>query len=139
VRIGNKPDWVGVSLAREQFLALETDGTFWAIDFFSMKPRRPSKYHDWLAASGTSWTIWTLAKDGTINCWADFSREEPFPPYDDSLTNHFIHHVKLPGVRGLEFPDGATLINHFFHLRPSRRPLASINILDAKASSDSAF
>jgi hypothetical protein len=132
VRLGNKSDWVGVSLAGQQYLALEADGTFWAIDFFSMKPKRPSKYHDWLAASGTSWTIWTLASDGTINCWADFSREEPFPPYDDSLTNHFIHHVKLSGTKGLEFPDAATLINHFIHLRPSRRPLASINILDAK-------
>jgi hypothetical protein len=72
-----------------------------------MKAKRPSKYHGWLAASGTSRTIWTLAKDGTISCWADFSREVSFD-YEDHSDNYW------------------------FGLRPSRRPLASINILDAK-------
>jgi hypothetical protein len=107
VRLGNKSDWVDVSLAGQQFLALEADGTFWAIDYYSFKTRQPSKYHGWLAASGTSRTIWTLAKDGTISCWADFSREVSFD-YEDHSDNYW------------------------FGLRPSRRPLASINILDAK-------
>jgi alpha-tubulin suppressor-like RCC1 family protein len=107
VRIGTKSDWVAVSLAGQRFLALEADGTFWAIDYYLGKTRRPSKYHDWLAAAGTREAIWTLAKDGTISCWADFSREEPFGPEPYST---------IP----------------LFHLRPSRRPLASINILDAK-------
>jgi hypothetical protein len=107
VRIGTKSDWVGVTVGDSQFLALEADGTFWTIAYDLSHSGRPSKYHDWLAASVNIWMTWTLAKDGTINCWSDFSREYPID-YD--------HYLKT----------------HWFVLRQSRRPLASINILDAK-------
>jgi hypothetical protein len=106
-RIGDKSDWVGVCFSGAQFLALEADGTFWAIDRFSHETKRPSRYHDWLALTAIGGTDWAVAKDGTITCWADFSRRFIMPPWDQQ---------RQP----------------WFFLRPSRRPLASLNILDAK-------
>ncbi len=109
-RIGTKSDWIGVSQGVSEYLALEADGTLWAFNRNTFEPKQPSQYHDWLAASANHFEIWALAKDGTISCWRDvfslvpaaFRRE---PNYDDEP--------------------------HFFLLRPSRRPRASINILDA--------
>ena len=109
-RIGAKSDWIGVSQGVFEYLALEADGTLWALNRNTFEPKQPSRYHDWLAASANHFEIWALAKDGTISCWGDvfalapaaFRRE---PNYDDE--------------------------SHFFLLRPSRRPLVSINILDA--------
>jgi hypothetical protein len=109
--IGTKSDWVGVSMDGDQFLAIEADGTFWAINRNSFQTQHPSRYQDWLAASGGFlWENWALAKDGTISCWRDVFQLAPDDyegPYNDGKS-------------------------HFFSLRPSRRPLASINILGAK-------
>jgi hypothetical protein len=95
----------------DQFLAIEADGTFWAINRNSFQTQHPSRYQDWLAASGGFlWENWALAKDGTISCWRDVFQLAPDDyegPYNDGKS-------------------------HFFSLRPSRRPLASINILGAK-------
>jgi hypothetical protein len=113
-RIGSKSDWVGVSMSGDEFIALEADGTLWAINGFQsevFQTKRPSRYHDWLAASGSVSGIWALAKDGTVSCWRN-----PFQVYSDNYD-------------GGPFNDGQS---HFFLFRPSRRPLASINILDAK-------
>ncbi len=108
-RIGTKSDWLGVSYGAFQFIALEADGTFWAIDRTSFQTKRPSRYHDWLTASADDFETWALAKDGTLTCWAPVFRMFP-DAYSDG------------------YKDGKS---HFFQLRPSRRPLASINILDA--------
>jgi hypothetical protein len=112
-RFGSKSDWVGVSLSGDEFIALEADGTLWAINVFGFEifqTKRPSRYHDWLAASGSVSGIWALAKDGTISCWRN-----PFLVVPDAYGGPFIEDH-----------------SHFFLFRPSRRPLASINILDAK-------
>ena len=111
VRIGTKSDWVGVAEGVFQIMALEADGTFWAVYRGSFQSKRPSRYHDWLAVSAASFETWALAKDGTISCWGDFFQLVPDffarGPYDGEKTQ-------------------------LFYLRPSRRPLASINLLDAK-------
>jgi alpha-tubulin suppressor-like RCC1 family protein len=104
VQLGEKTDWMNLCLGGIQVLALEADGSFWAIDRSTIKARQPSKHHDWLAVSGDAQTIWALARDGTVVCWSDFSRENP---YDEDK-------------------------DHWIQLRPSRRPLADINILDSK-------
>jgi len=109
-RIGTKSDWFGVAEGVFQFIALEADGTFWAIDRSSLQTKRPSRHHDWLAASANGFEIWALAKDGTISCWRNVFAVGP----DDN---------------GGPDNDGR---HPWFPLRPSRRPLASINILDAK-------
>ena len=109
-RIGTKSDWVEVSRGVYQFIALEADGTFWAISRGMFQTGCPSQYHDWLAASADGFEIWALAKDGTISCWRD-----PFQVFSDHYGGPFNEDH-----------------SHFFLLRPSRRPLASINILDAK-------
>jgi hypothetical protein len=101
-RIGTKTDWVSVSLGGSAYLALEADGTLWAVERRSLETKRPSKYHDWLAATGNGGRDWAVAKDGTIYCWGDFSRRGAY----EERTAHWIV------------------------LRPSRRPLASLNILD---------
>jgi hypothetical protein len=103
VQLGGKSDWLDMTLGGIQVLALEADGTFWAIDRNTIEARQPSHYRDWLAVSGDTLTIWSLARDGTLVCWSDFSREIPFEE----------------------------LRHHWFVLRPSRRPLASLNILDS--------
>ncbi len=109
-RIGTKSDWVGLAEGVFQFNALEADGTFWAIDRRSLQTKRPSRYHDWLAASANGSETWALAKDGTISCWSNV-----FPVGPD-FRGGIDNEGKYP----------------WFLLRPSRRPLASINILDAK-------
>jgi hypothetical protein len=106
-RIGTNLDWAGVSVGGMQYLALKADGAFWAIDTDWFQSKQPSRYHDWLAASGNYMMNWTLAKDGTISCWNGFFIEYPYGFYNGSY-----HPVVA--------------------LRPSRRPLAGINILDAK-------
>jgi hypothetical protein len=106
VRIGTKSDWVGVSGRYAQVVALEADGTIWAMDQILLNTRHPSQYHDWLAASEDRNMTLALAKDGTISCWRVFYGFAPF--YEDSDDSHR------------------------FKLRPSRRPLASLNILDAQ-------
>jgi hypothetical protein len=109
-RIGTKSDWIGVSQGVFEYTALEADGTLWALNRNTFEPKQPSRYHDWLAASAVHFEIWALAKDGTISCWRDV-----FP-------------LAPAAFRGEPSYDGES---HFFQLRPSRRPLASINILDA--------
>jgi len=110
-RIGAKSDWFGVSDGFFQFIALEADGTFWDIGRDALKTKRPSRYHDWLAASPSGFETWALAKDGTISCWADVFQVAP-------------DYFKRGRYDGLK--------TRLFYLRSSRRPLASINILDAK-------
>jgi alpha-tubulin suppressor-like RCC1 family protein len=103
MRIGNKSDWVSLSWGDFEFLALEADGTLWAMDRRNLKTKRPSKYRDWLAVTEYGGMDWAVAKDGTICCWGAFSR----PVFYEERNSHR------------------------FILRPSRRPLASLNILDA--------
>ena len=106
VRIGTKSDWVGVSDPYDQVVALEADGTIWAMHKGFLTTRHPSQYHDWLAASADRGMTLALAKDGTISCWRIFYG---FAPYGEDSDD-----------------------SHRFKLRPSRRPLASLNILDAQ-------
>ena len=109
-RLGTKSDWVGLTMGGPHYLALEADGTVWAIERNSFQTKRPSRYHDWLAGTG-GFRSFSLAKDGTISCWDDFFSVVPHDEYYEGT-----HDVKTP----------------WFVLRTSRRPLASINILDAK-------
>jgi hypothetical protein len=110
VRIGTKSDWVGVSMGYFGLVALDGEGAFWAIDRASLDTTRPSKCHDWLAATAVGDKYWAVARDGTICCWEDCFWMVPYSySYSDEPHSHW-----------------------FVGLRPSRRPLASLNILDAE-------
>ena len=106
-RVGTRTDWAGVSQGGDHFLAKEADGTLWAIRCYTLETKRPSKYRDWLAASAESGLDWALAKDGTISCWAGVFRIGHYNGQDPY---------------------------HGFSLSLSRRPVASLNILDETSS-----
>jgi hypothetical protein len=119
-RVGTRSDWVTLSSSLGHFVATEADGTLLAVrqspqvgDFpmgqevipnaaSLLEMKHPSRYHDWLAATAAG--EWALARDGTLSCWRN--------PFDAS-------------------PDQSEM-DQWIRLRPSRRPLASVNIFDAK-------
>jgi alpha-tubulin suppressor-like RCC1 family protein len=102
-RVGAKSDWVALS-GEWQLTALEADGTLWTWDF-RHSGKRPSKYGDWLAATEYADLTWGLAKDGTLTCWNEF---------------------------GMDWPDDNAPFMRRFFLGPTRRPVLSCNILDAR-------
>jgi hypothetical protein len=105
-RLEGKSDWVALNGDGGDLAAVESNGTLWAKDF-RHEGKRPSKYTDWLAATGDFQFTWALAKDGTLTCWDVFGTKEP----DDRLDRP------------------PTFIQRFF-LGPNRRPVFSVNIFD---------
>jgi hypothetical protein len=106
-RLGTKTDWVALSSDFSEYVAIESDGTLWATQSRFYKTKRPSHYQDWLAVDARYGMAWAVARDGTLCCWRGFFWLGPY--FED----------RNPG---------------WFMLMPSRRPLASINILDQTSS-----
>jgi hypothetical protein len=102
LRVGQQSNWVTVS-GDWRLTALQTDGSLLAMEF--NRTLRPSKYTDWAVATEGLGLTWGLAKDGTVSCWDEFT---------------------------IDWPDkDATFMQKFF-LGPSRRPVLTVNILDAQ-------
>lgn len=105
VRIGTKSDWIALTGDSFSFAALESNGAISSPPLLgnSDQYKHPSKYSDWLAVAKEIHT-WALAKDGTLCCWDEYS-----------VTDY------IGNIANTEFS---------LYLGPTRRPVASINILD---------
>jgi hypothetical protein len=105
VRVGTKSDWATIN-GQWHRVALKADGTLWTMveegGSASSQTKRQSKYDDWLAATECDQLTWALAKDGTLSCWNAFDWEAY-----------------------------STVMGKII-LGPTRRPVFSVNILDAE-------